>query len=184
MRKITVEVEMSLDGCIGGEDDAFWEQVVPFHSDDVTKYLDDILFEPDALLIGEKTFTYFAKVWPQRKGAQADRINAMPKYVASRELKEPLDWNGILLKGDVAKEIEKLKHEPGKSLLQYGVGELTHTMLQHGLIDEFRILVFPFTYGKGSRIFDHMGINIFELEEAKTFHSGAVALQYRLQTAG
>ena len=54
MRKVIVEVEMSLDGCIGGENTAFWQQVFPFHSDDVTKYLDDILFEPDALLMGEK----------------------------------------------------------------------------------------------------------------------------------
>lgn len=179
MRKIIVEVEISIDGCIGGEDTAFWKEVFPFHSDDITKYLDDILFEPDALLMGQKTYEFFAEVWPQREGKQAEKINSMPKYVASRELKEPLKWNASLLKGDAVEEIEKLKSEPGKSLLQYGVGELTHAMLEHGLVDEFRIMVYPFTYGEGPRIFEHMGVNIMKLVETKTFSSGVVALIYQ-----
>jgi dihydrofolate reductase len=83
----------------------------------------------------------------------ADKKNSMPKYVASRTLKEPLQWNATLIKGDAAEEIRKLKQEPGKSLLQYGVGELTHTMLKHGLVDELRIVVFPFAYGEGPRFF-------------------------------
>ncbi len=181
MRKITVEVEMSLDGCIGGEDSGFWQQVFPFHTDDVTEYLDEILFAPDALLMGQKTYEFFAVVWPQREGKQAEKINAMPKYVASRTLKEPLKWNASLLKGDVAEEIKKLKEQPGKGLVQYGVGELTHTMLEHGLVDEIRILVFPFTYGEGPRIFDHMGVNTMKLLETQTFSSGAVALRYEPQ---
>lgn len=76
-------------------------------------------------------------------------------------------------------EIKKLKAQPGKDLLQYGVGELTHTMLEHNLIDEFRILVFPFTYGEGPRIFDHMGINTMKLLKTQTFSSGAIALYYQ-----
>jgi dihydrofolate reductase len=181
MRKVIVEVEMSLDGCIGGEEAAFWQQIFPFHSDDVTEYLDGILFEPDALLMGQKTYEFFAKVWPQREGKQAEKINSMPKFVAARSLKEPLEWNATLIKGDVVEEIKKLKAEPGESLLQYGVGELTHTMLEHDLIDEFRILVFPFTYGEGPRIFDHMGVNTMKLLGTKTFSSGAVALRYQPQ---
>ncbi len=179
MRKVVVEVETSLDGCMGGENAGFWEEVFKFHTDDVTKYLDDILFEPDALLMGQKTYEFFAEVWPQREGKQAEKINSMPKYVASRELKEPLKWNASLLKGDAVEEIKKLKGEPGKSLLQYGVGELTHAMLEHGLVDEFRILVFPFAYGEGPRIFEHMGVNIMKLVETKTFSSGVVALIYQ-----
>lgn len=179
MRKVIVEVEMSLDGCIGGEDTSFWQQVFPFHSEDVTKYLDDILFEPDALLMGQKTYEFFAVVWPQREGKQAEKINSMPKYVASRSLKEPLEWNASLLKGDAAEEIKKLKKQSGKNLLQYGVGELTHTMLEHDLIDEFRIMVYPFTYGEGPRIFDHMGINTMNLLDTKTFSSGVVCLRYQ-----
>lgn len=170
---------MSLDGCIGGEEAAFWQEVFPFHTDDVTEYLDGILFEPDALLMGEKTYKFFSEVWPARQGKQAEKVNSMPKYVASHNLKEPLKWNTSLLKGNAIEEIKKLKQQSGKSLLQYGVGELTHAMLEHGLVDEFRILVFPFTYGEGPRIFEHMGVNTMKLLDTKTFSSGAVALRYQ-----
>jgi len=182
MRKIMVEAEVSLDGAMGGENMDFWNQVFPFHSPDVEEYLNDLLFMPDALLMGQKTYTFFAQVWPTRQGKQADRINNMPKYVASRTLQEPLPWNARLIKGDVAEEIGKLKQEPGGNLLQYGVGELTHTMLEHGLVDEFHILVFPFTFGEGPRIFDHMGVNALKLLDTKPFRSGAVAHHYQVVT--
>jgi dihydrofolate reductase len=180
MRKIIVEAEVSLDGVMGGEN-AFWGQVFQFHSEDVKKYLHDLLFMPDALLMGQATYTGFAQVWPTRQGEDADHINSMPKYVASRTLKEPLQWNATLIKGDAAEEIKKLKQESGKSLLQYGIGELTQTMLKAGLVDEVRILVFPFAYGEGPRIFDHMGVNTLKLVDTKTFSSGVVALHYQPQ---
>src|SRR6266498_420565 len=148
MRKIIVEAEVSIDGAMGGENADFWNLVFPFHTPDVEEYLNNLLFMPDALLMGQKTYEFFAKVWPTREGKQADKINSMPKYVASRTLKEPLEWNATLIKGDVVEAIRKLKQAPGKSLLQYGVGELTHTMLQNGLVDELRLLVFPFTFGE------------------------------------
>jgi dihydrofolate reductase len=181
MRKIIVEAEVSIDGAMGGENMDFWKQNYPLHSADVQEYLDDLLFMPDALLMGQKTYEFFAKVWPTRQGKDADRINSMPKYVASRTLKEPLQWNAQLIKGDVVEEIRKLKQEPGKSLVQYGVGELTRTMLQAGLIDEFRILVCPFTFGEGPRIFEQMGVNTLSLLNTKTFSSGIVALHYQPQ---
>jgi dihydrofolate reductase len=111
----------------------------------------------------------------------ADKINSMPKFVASRTQKAPLEWNATLIKGDVAQEIRKLKQEPGNSLLQYGAGELTHTMLKDGLIDEFRILVYPFAFGEGPRVFERMGVHTQKLLESKTFSSGVVALHYQPQ---
>ena len=104
---------------------------------------------PDALLMGQKTYEGFAQVWPTRQGKDADRINSMPKYVASRTLKEPLHWNATLIKGDVAEEIRKLKQELGKSLLQYGVGELTHTMLELALWMSSAFSCFRFLSEKG-----------------------------------
>jgi dihydrofolate reductase len=181
MRKVTVEAEVSLDGATGGENEDFWKHVFQFHSADVEAYLDRLLFMPDALLMGRKTYEVFAEVWPVRKGNSADRINEMPKYVASRTLREPLKWNATLIQGDVAQGIGKLKQEPGKGLLQYGVGELTQTMLKHGLVDELLFLVFPFTFGEGTRIFDHVGVNTLRLLDAKTFSSGAVVLHYELK---
>ncbi|MBO0793529.1 MAG: dihydrofolate reductase family protein [Ktedonobacteraceae bacterium] len=183
MRKVIVEAEVSVDGAMGGggENLEFWKQIFPLQSADVQEYLDDLLFMPDALLMGHSTYEGFAKVWPTRQGKMADKINSMPKYVASRTLKEPLQWNARLIKGDVAEEIRKLKEEPGKSLLQYGVGELTQTMLQAGLIDEFRMLVFPFAFGEGPRIFEQMGVTTLKLLSTRTFSSGVVALHYQPQ---
>lgn len=181
MRKIIVEVEVSVDGSIGGENLDFWQQVFPFHSEDVKEYQKDLLFMPDALLMGRKTYAFFAEVWPARQGNDADRMNSMPKYVASRTLREPLKWNAALIEGDVAEEIKKLKQAPGKNLLQYGIGELTQTMLQHGLVDEFRIIVFPFAFGEGPHIFENMGVHPLKLMDTQTFTSGAVVHQYQPQ---
>lgn len=183
MRKIIVEVEASVDGCMGGENMDFWQQVFPFHSADVQEYLNDLLYMPDALLMGRKTYAFFAEVWPTRQGKDADRMNNMPKYVVSRTLQEPLKWNATLLKGDVGKEIKKLKDAPGESLLQYGIGELTQTMLKHDLVDEFRIILFPFTFGEGPRIFEHMGAHTLMLLDTQTFTSGAVVHRYQPQVA-
>jgi dihydrofolate reductase len=181
MRKIIVEAEISVDGAMGGENMDFWGQTAPFRSDDVTRYLNDLLFMPDALLIGRKTYEFFSQVWPTRQGADADKINTMPKYVASNSLKEPLQWNSTLIKGDVGEEIGKLKQESGNGLVQYGVGELTHTMLKHGFVDEFRIMIYPFIFGEGSRIFERMGISTLNLLETKVFSSGVIALHYQPQ---
>jgi dihydrofolate reductase len=85
------------------------------------------------------------------------------------------------MKGDVAEEVKKLKQAPGKGLLQYGVGELTQTMLAHGLVDEIRLIVFPFTYGEGPRLFEKMRVDALKLLEVKRFDSGAVALHYEPQ---
>ena len=116
MRKIIVEAEVSIDGAMGGENADFWKQVFPYHSPDVAAYLSDLLFTPDALLMGKKTYESFAMVWPTRQGKDADRINTMPKYVVSRTLNEPLAWNATLIQGDVVEAIKKLKQEPGKGL--------------------------------------------------------------------
>lgn len=101
----------------------------------------------------------------------------MPKYVASRTLEQPLDWNASLIQGNVVEEIQKLKQ--GNDLLQYGIGELTNTMLKNELIDEIQLMVFPFTFGKGERWFDILDISNFDLLDCKAFSSGAVLLRYQ-----
>lgn len=163
---------------MGSENVDFWNRLFQFQSKDVQEYLSDLLFTPDALLMGQKTYAAFASIWPTRQGKDADRINSMPKYVASRTLKEPLAWNATLLKGDAVEAISKLKQEPGNGLLQYGVGALTQSMLKAGLVDELRILVYPFSFGEGARFFDLMGVHTLKLLETKTFNSGTVALHY------
>ena len=179
MRKIIVEVEVSVDGAMGGDNMDFWKQTAPFHGADVQEYLSALLFMPDALLMGRKTYESFAQVWPARQGKDADRINGMPKYVAARSLQEPLQWNARLIQGDVAEAIRQLKQEPGQGLAQYGVGELTRTMLKDGLVDELRVLVYPFAFGEGPRIFEHMGVQTLKLLDTRTFSTGVVALIYQ-----
>lgn len=183
MRKIIVEAEVSLDGIMGGDNMDFWKQIFSFHSTDVQQYLDELLHTAGALLMGRKTYEGFAQIWPSREGKMADTINAMPKHVASRTLKEPLEWNASLIHGDVPKAIERLKQEPGNALVQYGIGELTGTMLQHGLVDDLCILVFPFVFGEGPRIFERMDVHTLELLDTKTFDSGVVALRYQPRTS-
>ena len=181
MGKIIVEAEVSLDGCLSGELGSFWGNIVSFQSPDVQEYLDNLMFVPDALVMGRATYQGFQQSWSPREGKLAERINSMPKYVASRTLQEPLAWNSTLIKGDIAEEIRALKQKLGKGLLQYGVGELTHTMIKAQLVDEFRFLVFPFASGEGPRIFEKMGVNKLKLIETKTFSSGVVALHYEPQ---
>jgi dihydrofolate reductase len=155
-----------------------WPEVFKYHSDDVLDYLNKLLFSADALLSGRLTYEAFADIWPTRTGEQAEHINKIPKYVASKTLKEPLRWNSTLIKGDVVEALRELKQAEGNNLVQYGVGELTHTMLNNGLIDELHLLVFPFTFGKGGRWFDNLDLKHFKLIECKSFKSGAVLLRY------
>jgi dihydrofolate reductase len=176
MRKIIVAAEVSMDGVVSSQE--IWPEIFKYHTDDVQDYLNKLLYSSDALLSGRLTYEVFATVWPTRTGKEADYINKMPKYVASRTLKEPLSWNSTLIQGDVVEELRKLKRMDGKDLVQYGVGELTHTMLNQGLVDRLQLLVFPFTFGKGGRWFDGMHMKHFKLMECKTFRSGATLLQY------
>jgi len=103
----------------------------------------------------------------------------MPKHVASRNSNLPLKWNAALIPGNLAGEVQKLKQEPGNSLLQYGIGELTKTLLENNLIDEFQLMVFPFTFGKGDRWFDIVAPCNFQLLECKSFSSGTLLLRYQ-----
>jgi dihydrofolate reductase len=182
MRKVIVQTEMSLDGVLDSPN--LWDLVFKYHNDEIdNQYLKGILFDADALLMGRVTYEAFAEVWPSRAGTDdtADRINSLPKFVASRTLKGPLEWNATLLQGDVAQEVNQLKQQPGQDIVQYGIGELTHTLLQHGLVDEMRFLVYPFVLGNGQRIFENVATTTLKLLDTKTFSTGAVALIYQPQ---
>jgi dihydrofolate reductase len=178
MRKVIVQTEISLDAV--QENPHHW--VFDYHDDAVTKYLNDQVFKTDTLLMGRVTYEAFAEVWPTRAGDPiADRFNSMPKFVASRTLKGPLTWNATLFKGDIAKEVAELKQQPGQDIVLYGVGELVNTLIQHGLIDELRFLVFPIAVGNGQRVFENIDKTAMKLLETKVFSTGVVALHYQPQ---
>ena len=177
MRKLIVSTQASLDGVI--EDPQNW--VFDYVNDEFFKYASDQLLATEALIMGRVTYEGFADAWSARAGADAfaDRMNSLPKYVASRTLRGPLTWNANLIQGDVAKAVAKLKEGSGGHILQYGSGELTRTLLQHGLIDEFRVMAFPVAVGKGLRLFESIAQTPMKLLETQTFSTGVVILHYQ-----
>jgi len=177
MRKVVVSEFVSLDGVI---EEPSW--TFQFSSEEQQKFKFDELFASDALLLGRVTYEGFAAAWPSATDEEgfADRMNGLPKYVVSTTLEEPLEWNNSrLIEGDVAEEVSRLKQQPGHDILIYGSGELVHTLMQHDLIDEYRLMVYPVVLGSGKRLFRD-GINTtLRLVETRTFSSGVVVLSYR-----
>jgi dihydrofolate reductase len=185
MRKIIVSTYVTLDGVV--EAPHTWT----FRSKrDLVEanFVRDVLFEADALLMGRETYEAFAFAWSSRTaiddepGSEGfiDRINNLPKYVASTTLKEPLQWNSTLIVGDVAQEVAKLKAQPGKNLLMYGCGPVANLLMQHELVDELHLWVHPIVLGKGARFFtDANAFPPLQLIDTKVFTSGIVVLNYK-----
>jgi dihydrofolate reductase len=138
----------------------------------------------DAMVLGYKTYAGLAAVWPTLAGdptlgVVAERLNAMPKYVASRSsMPEPLAWNATLLKGDLAESVTAIKERHGL-LVVSGAGELAHNLITLGLVDEFWFWVSPYLWATGPRIFDGVGPVRLEWISATTFPSGVLRLAYR-----
>lgn len=174
MRKVVATEYVSLDGVM---EEPRW--TTPYWNDEIAKFKFDELFASDALLLGRMTYQGFAKAWPSMTDEQgfADRMNSLPKYVASRTL-DAAEWNAQLIKGDVADEVARLKQQPGQDLLIYGSGELVHTLMQHDLVDEYRLLVYPVVLGRGKRLFRDGSTATLNLVGTTTFSSGVVALIY------
>jgi dihydrofolate reductase len=176
VRKIIVSTFSTLNGVI--ENPHHWS--FDYFDEEAAKFASDQLFAADALLLGRETYQSFAQAWPGRSDAFADRINSMDKYVVSTTLKEPLEWGpATLISKNVAEAVTKLKQQPGQDILIYGTGRLTHTLLQHDLLDEHRLWVIPIIWGSGKRIFEGMDSLKMELVESKTLPSGTVILTHR-----
>jgi len=191
MRKVVVSEFVSLDRVM---EDPSWES--PFRGEEQEKFKFAELALADALLLGRKTYERFAAAWPvmmehyedpRRKalGEYTDMMNGYPKHVVSTTLQESLGWNNsTLIKGDVAEEVEELKQQEGKDILVFGSAQLVRTLMEHDLIDEYRLMVFPIILGKGKHLFeDGEDGRILELVDSKTFGTGVVSLAYRLETS-
>jgi dihydrofolate reductase len=138
----------------------------------------------DAMVLGRRTYQGLAGVWPTLAdhptlGVFADRMNTMPKYVASRTLRGPLEWNATLLDGDLAERVPALKQQHQGTLIVSGAGELAGELTRLGLVDEFWFWVSPSLWPAGPRIFDGVGPVRLALIGATTFGSGVVRLAYR-----
>lgn len=179
MRKLIVSTYVTLDGVIQPLDWSAQNQS-PVAAEERGAYARGMLFAADALLMGRETYEIFAAVWPARTAADdgpgeagfIDRINSLPKYVASTSLKEPLAWNSTLIKGDVPQEVAKLKQQPGQVILMYGCGALARTLPEHDLIDEFHFWIYPVVRGSGTRLFGGETRADLELVETRSFAAG------------
>jgi dihydrofolate reductase len=187
VRRVIASEFVSLDGVM---EDPSW--TFQFSSEEQERFKFDELAESDALLLGRVTYVGFAAAWPimmeqyegprrAELGEYTDMMNGYPKYVVSTTLEEPLEWNNsTLINWNVEEEVTRLKQLPGKDILVFGSGELAKTLMQHGLIDEYRLMVFPIVVGSGKRLFeDDFETTVLELVETKTFGSGVVVLSYR-----
>jgi dihydrofolate reductase len=137
----------------------------------------------DALLLGRVTYEHLAAYWPDQPGGtpMVDFLNGVPKYVVSGTLEEPLGWNNsVLIKGEVAEEIAKLKRRQGKDITVLGSGALVRSLLKDGLLDELRLMVHPVVLGGGNRLLEEgSDQKALELVDSKAFSMGVVYLAYR-----
>lgn len=175
MRKLQVAEFLTLDGVMEAPDT--WNG--PFLNEEMGMDIGSSLFKIDALLYGRRTYEEMAAAWPERTGDMADRFNSISKYVVSTTLSEATWNNSKLIKGNIAEEVSKLKHEDGQSITILGSCDLVRTLMQHDLIDEYLLLVMPLVLGKGKRLFRE-GINTtLRLIDSKTYSTGVVALTYQ-----
>jgi dihydrofolate reductase len=182
MRKLVVSTLVTLDGVIqdpgGFGEMAHGGWASPYFTEDAAQDSYENLMESDYFLCGRVTYELLSRAWGKiKQGPYLERMNAIPKLVASKTLKEPLEWNATLIKGDVVQEIAKLKQEPGRNIEMYGSTALMQTLMQHDLIDEYRIWVHPLILGSGKRLFPEKGQSAkLELKSTKTRSSGVVGL--------
>jgi dihydrofolate reductase len=134
--------------------------------------------DAEALLLGRVTYDEFVKAWPSRDGEFADRMNSMPKYVVSSTTEEPV-WNSTVLEGDVAQEVSRLKRELDGDILVHGSIQLVRTLLEHDLVDELRLMVFPVVLGSGERLFAELSDKRpLRLADTRTVGDGVTILTY------
>src|SRR5258708_36727793 len=184
MRRIVVGMFVSLDGVMEapGPDSNFkyagW--TMPYFNDEIGKFISDSMAGSDALLLGRVTYEGFAASFSSQTGGVADVMNNQTKYVVSTTLKK-VEWNNSrLIKGNIPEEIAKLKQQPGKDISVSGSGTLVQTLIQHDLIDEYSLLVYPVVLGTGKRLFrEGIAMTTLKLVDAKPTSSGVMLLRYQ-----
>jgi dihydrofolate reductase len=194
MRKVIVNEWMTLDGVVqapgaadedttGGFKHGGWH--LPYFDDLSRDWVVEGYAKAGGFLFGRRTYESLAAYWPnasEEEHAVAEPLNTKPKYVAARTLPEPLAWqNSTVLQGDVAAAVAGLKREDGDDLHVIGSSELVQTLMEHGLVDEFRVMIDPLLVGGGKRIFRDDGARRpLRLVEGKVTTTGAILATYAL----
>jgi dihydrofolate reductase len=177
-RRVVASLYVTLDGYL--DEPGKWS--FPFWSDEAAQFKAKELHESDALLLGRVTYEGFAAAWPtmQGTGQFGERMNSMPKYVASHTLQNPT-WNAAVIVGDVAEAVSKLKQEDGGDLLIGGSGQLVDYLTENNLIDEYRLMVYPIILGAAEaskRLFNGATRRTLQLAESRALPNGVVVNTY------
>src|SRR5438876_4961906 len=185
MGRIVVTEFVSLDGVMeapgGGEDyqHAGWTFKID-RGEEGDKFKLDETLGSEALLLGRVTYEGFAAAWPSVKGEFGDKFNSMPKYVVSSTLEEPTWNNSTVLKGDLVEEVSKLRQELDGNIVVHGSAQLVQGLLEHDLVDELRLMVFPVVLGTGKRLFgDTSDFKPLRLLDSRTVGDGVAILVYK-----
>lgn len=193
MRKIIVSEFVTLDGVMqapGGKDEdtdggfthGGWTW--PYWHDDIGQHFGEVLSNTDALLLGRKTWEIHGAAFEPMADddPHSAGFNPLQKYVVSTTLTSADAWrNSTLIKDNVVEEVRKLKNQPGKNIMIDGSSVLIHTLVRHGLIDEFHLLVYPLVLGSGKKVFpDDVRVNL-RLMESQPFPSGVVLTRYAVE---
>jgi dihydrofolate reductase len=184
MGRIVVTEFISLDGVMedpgGAEDFKYggWTFEIE-RGEEGDKFKLDEALDADALLLGRKTYEGFAAAWPSREGEFADKFNNMPKYVVSSTLKDPEWTNSTVLDGDLAEEVSKLRQDVDGDIVVHGSAQLVQALVDDGLVDELRLMVFPVVLGAGKRLFGETSDKRrLRLSDSKTVGDGVQILTY------
>ena len=177
LRKLVVTELVSLDGVM---EEPGW--TIPYRSDKSTEFKRAESFESDMLLLGRITYEGFAQAWPNSTDKSADRMNSMPKYVVTTTL-DTADWNNsTIIRENIMEEVTRLKQQDGGNILVYGSGVLVDSLMEAGLVDEYRLLIFPVVIGSGKRLFKDNRASKLKLASSQSFDTGGVALIYHPAT--
>jgi dihydrofolate reductase len=186
MGKIVVSENVTLDGVIQDPagDEGFraggWVGLIR-NSPRLNKLALDEALGAEAWLLGRRSYEWFAGRWPSRSGELADRLNSMPKYVVSSTLNEPKWNNSAVIKGDVLNEVPKLKQELTGEIVVPASFQLVHTLMEHDLVDELRLKIFPVVLGAGARLFGETSDKKpMRLLDTQTVEGGITYLTYQL----
>jgi dihydrofolate reductase len=138
------------------------------------------LLAAEAVLLGRRSYEYFAARYPSRSGELAHRLNSIPKYVMSATLRDPQWTNSAVLKGHVVNEVSTLKQTLNGEIVVYASGQLAHALIEHDLVDELRLMTFPFVVGAGERLYsDTSSVKPMHLVDSRTVGDGLALLTYR-----
>ncbi len=180
MRKIINSTYITLDGAV--EDPHLWPSLGVEGAEESFDIQAELLNHCDAVLMGRRTYEGFVSVWPTRSGdVYSDRINAMEKFVVSSTLRNPTWNNTTVIARDLVAEVTRLKQQPGKDIVQYGIGQVSFMLLDHGLLDELRLWVHPLILGnKGPQVphFRDCLPTQLNLVASRTLSKGIVLLRY------